>query len=153
MRVTEIGLVSSLTELERPLINIRVDCGVTGFPSPADDYIQERLDLNKRLIIHPAATLYVIADGDSMEGIGIYSGDIIIIDKSLEAYNNCLIVASLDGELIIKRYHNNKNRERIFLLSENPKYPPYEVLPEMDFSVFAVVTSSIRIHHAPLLRL
>ncbi len=74
-----------------------------GFPSPADDYIEGKLDLNRHLIKHPAATFFVRVTGDSMLEAGIHSGDILIVDRSLEAIDGNVIVASLDGELTVKR--------------------------------------------------
>jgi DNA polymerase V len=87
MRVSEIGILDLSPNKPLPLAKVRIPCG-TGFPSPADDYLEERLDLNKHLIKHPAATYYARAEGDSMIGAGIYPGDILILDKAIEAVNN-----------------------------------------------------------------
>ena len=79
-----------------------------GFPSPADDYIDKNLDLNESLIKHPAATFFVRVEGDSMVDAGIYSGDILIVDRALETINNKIIVAILDGEFTVKRIRKIK---------------------------------------------
>ena len=75
-----------------------------GFPSPADDYIEGKLDLNRHLIKHPAATFFVRVSGDSMTGAGIHSGDLLVVDRSLEAIDGNVIVAALDGDLTVKRF-------------------------------------------------
>jgi DNA polymerase V len=108
-----------------------------GFPSPADDYLEKKLDLNEHLIQHPAATFFVKVIGDSMINAGIFSGDILIVDRSLEAENNKIIVAILNGEFTIKRM--KKRLGKLFLFAENPNYPPIEVIDGMDFEVWGVV--------------
>ncbi len=74
-----------------------------GFPSPGDDYIDRYLDLNQQLVQHPAATFIVIATGDSMTDVGIHSGDMLIVDKSLEAQHGKIVIATVNGELTVKR--------------------------------------------------
>lgn len=145
MRITEIGILESSTSLALPLASVSIPAG-TGFPSPADDYIEEKLDLNKFLIRHPAATYYAKAVGDSMTGAGIFSGDYLIIDKAIEEFNNRVIVAWLHSEFTVKRYHYDKRLGRVFLLSENKDYPPQEITPEMNFRVWGVVTYNIHKH-------
>src|SRR5471030_2397814 len=83
----------------RPLFAARVPAG---FPSPADDYIERSLDLNEHLIRHPAATFFVRASGDSMTG-SIHSGDLLVVDRSLEAADGSVVIAVIDGELTVKR--------------------------------------------------
>ena len=87
------------TKCKRPLFLVPVSAG---FPSPADDYIENQLDLNKHLIKHPAATFFVKVKGDSMIDAGIHSGDILIIDRSLEATDKKVVIAVVDGELTVK---------------------------------------------------
>ena len=113
-----------------------------GFPSPADDFIDLPLDLNEHLIQHPAATFCVRAQGDSMINAGIFPGSILIVDRSLEAHQNSIIVAVLDGDFTVKRYR--KLADRIILVAENPKYRPIEIRPEQDFEVWGVVVHAIR---------
>ena len=142
MRVRELGILKSLKEASLPLISTRIPCG-TGFPSPADDYLEERLDLNKYLIEHPSATYFARAEGDSMINAGIYPNDILIIDKAIEEYKNKVVVAWLNGEFTVKRYYVDNSLGKIFLVSENPKYYPHEITPEMDFMIWGVVTYNI----------
>ena len=110
-----------------------------GFPSPADDFIENTLDLNTYLIRHPAATFFVRVQGDSMVGAGIHQGDILIVDRALEPRDMTVIVAAVDGDLVVKRMRRKKDG-RIFLESENPLYPVMEVPPEADLHVWGVVT-------------
>ncbi len=118
------------------------DAGVScGFPSPADEYLEAKLDLNQHLIAKPNATFFVRANGDSMIGAGIYSGDILIIDRSLCPSNGKIVLAVLNSEFTLKRYL--KKNHALFLVSENAKYPMIEVKPEMDFQVWGVATYCI----------
>lgn len=112
-----------------------------GFPSPADDYIDGKLDLNEYLVKHPAATFFVRAIGESMIGAGIHPGDILIVDRSLEAANNRVIIAVLNGELTVKRFHESGGR--LYLLPENDRYEPIALTKDTDFEVWGVVTSVI----------
>jgi DNA polymerase V len=109
-----------------------------GFPSPADDFLDRRLDLNEFLIKHPAATFFVKVQGESMIRAGIHSGDILIVDRALEAADRRIVVAAVDGELVVKRLR--RRREKVYLASENPDYKEMEVTPEMGFEVWGVVT-------------
>lgn len=139
MRVREFGILKSVTESALPLVTTRIPCG-TGFPSPADDYIEERLDLNIYLIEHPEATYYARAEGDSMIGAGIFHEDFLIVDKAYnDRPNGRVIIAWLNGEFTVKRFYSDKSLKRSFLIAENPKYPPLEILPEMDFLIWGVV--------------
>jgi DNA polymerase V len=112
-----------------------------GFPSPADDYIEGRLDLNRHLIKHPAATFFVRVSGDSMIDAGIHSGDLLVVDRSLDAVDGNVIVAALDGELTVKRL--SKRGEILRLLPANTDYQPIEILTQQTFEVFGVVTNVI----------
>lgn len=112
-----------------------------GFPSPADDYIETHLDLNTHLIKHPAATFFVIASGDSMTGAGIQSGDMLIVDRSLEASHGKIIIAAIDGELTVKRL--SRHNMRVQLLPENKNYPPIDITNEQDLVIWGVVTHVI----------
>ncbi|MBP7460672.1 MAG: translesion error-prone DNA polymerase V autoproteolytic subunit [Candidatus Delongbacteria bacterium] len=114
---------------------------VAGFPSPADDFIDKKLDLNEYLVHHPSATFFVRVEGDSMIGAGIHSGDLLIVDRSLEAMNNYIIVAVVNGELTVKRLR--KSRNKICLVPENDHYPVLDVTPDMDFAVWGIVTHVI----------
>lgn len=109
-----------------------------GFPSPAEDYIDRALDLNEHLVRNPAATFFVRVDGDSMRDAGIASGDLLVVDRAEEPRNGAIVVAALDGELTVKRLCRRKGR--LWLVPENPDYPPLEVGPEASFTVWGVVT-------------
>jgi len=134
MRVTEIYGLDQSTKLELPLFSSRVPAG---FPSPGDDYIDQTLDLNE-LVKHPSDTFLVKVEGDSMINAGIYDGDILVVDRALEADNNKVVVASLDGELTVKRLSIKDTR--VLLMPDNPKYEPIEIRPLSDFRIMGVVT-------------
>lgn len=112
-----------------------------GFPSPAEDYIEGRLDLNQHLIKHPAATFFVRVSGDSMIHAGIHPGDILIVDRSLEAVDKKIVIAVLDGELTVKRLRQQDGR--VWLLPENEAYQPITVTEESAFEIWGVVTNVI----------
>lgn len=137
-KVVEVLKPSDLRKLDFPLFLESVSAG---FPSPADDYLEGRLDLNQHLINRPAATFFVRVTGDSMQGAGIYSGDLLIVDRSLEAKDNNIIIAVIDGELTVKRL--SKINNKIFLLPENTNYEPIEITDQMSFEVWGVVTNVI----------
>ena len=112
-----------------------------GFPSPADDYLEGKLDLNRHLIKHPAATYFVRVTGDSMIGAGIHSGDLLVVDRSLEPADKNVVVAVLDGELTVKRLFKQNGILR--LLPENLNYQPIEITPQQTIEIWGVVTSVI----------
>lgn len=136
--VTEIHEFEQRTKLERPLFTVRIPAG---FPSPGDDYIDEKLDLNEYLIKHPSATFFMRVQGDSMINAGIHSGDLLIVDRVMEAVNNSIIVAVIDGEFTVKRVQIANNN--VYLVAENSNYHRIEVTPEMRFEVWGVVTHVI----------
>ena len=114
-----------------------------GFPSPAEDHTQSKIDLNNLLIENPSATYYVRVNGDSMLGAGIVNGDLLIVDRSIDVTNNCIVVAHVDGEFTVKRI--KKIKKKTFLQAENNNYKPIEITKEMDFELFGVVAHAI--HH------
>lgn len=113
-----------------------------GFPSPAQDYINESIDLNNELVKHPAATFFGRVSGDSMIEEGIEDGDILVIDKSLEPINGDLAVCCVDGEFTLKRISIEKNR--IKLMPSNSAYPPIVVTAENQFAIWGIVTYTIK---------
>ncbi len=125
--------------LQRPMIGAIVPAG---FPSPAQDYIEDVLDLNELLIQHPAATYFVRVEGYSMINAGIYPGDILIVDRSLEAANGKVVIAVLDGEFTVKRLSVNKKGD-YFLIPDNPDYQTIRITENIGFSVWGVVTNVI----------
>lgn len=116
-----------------------------GFPSPADDYLEASLDLNTYLIKHPAATYLARARGNSMEGCGIYDGDLLIVDRSLEAQHGQIVIAALDGQLTCKIL----DKKQHCLLSANKQYAPIAVGEFSDLLIEGVVIHSIRHHILP----
>ena len=109
-----------------------------GFPSPAEDYIDRKLDLNEHLVRNPAATFFVRVDGESMRDAGIASGDLLVVDRAVNPRNGSIVVAALDGELTVKRLRHDNGR--LFLVPDNPDYAPLEIQPEASFQVWGVVT-------------
>ena len=109
-----------------------------GFPSPASDYMESKLDLNEYLITHPAATFMVKADGTSMIEAGISSGDLLIVDRSLSPSNGNIVIASIFGDLTVKKLR--KKNYSFFLVSANDEYPSIEVKEEMECFIWGVVT-------------
>lgn len=114
-----------------------------GFPSPAQDYITESVDLNRMLVRHPASTFYAKVVGDSMAEEGITEGDILIIDRSIEPEHGDLAVCCLEGEFTLKRLCY-RGGERLYLMPSNHRYKPIEVTEESDFSVWGIVVYTIK---------
>ncbi len=121
-----------------PLFSNKVSAG---FPSPADDHLETKLDLNQHLVQHPAATFFVRVSGDSMIGASIHDGDVLVVDRSLVCKDGCIAIAVVDGELTVKRFFLRGNE--VVLMAENPKYPDIAVTQDMDFRVWGVVTTVI----------
>lgn len=112
-----------------------------GFPSPAQDYLEEAIDLNQFLIKHPSATFMVKVVGDSMIDAGIFANDILIVDRSIDAKNNSIVIASINFELTVKRLIKKNNE--IFLKPENKKYQPIKIFDFNENLIWGVVTSVI----------
>ncbi len=109
-----------------------------GFTSPANDPLQQKLDLNDYLITNRTSTFFVRVQGDSMIGAGIQSGDILIVDRSIQARSNQIVIAVLDSEFTVKRIRFDD--ECVYLLPANAKYPDIKVTQNRDFQVWGVVT-------------
>ena len=109
-----------------------------GFPSPAEDFMDLELNLQDYLIQHPSANFCVRVTGDSMIKAGISSGDVMIVDRSLEPKDGSIVLAVLNGEFTVKRI--KKNKDQLLLIPENTKFDPIVVSEEMDFKVWGVVT-------------
>lgn len=112
-----------------------------GFPSPAGDYMEGKLDLNEHLVKHPAATFFVRVTGDSMIDKGIHSGDLLIVDRSLDPKDGNIVIAVLDSELTVKQLEKRKGKLR--LLPANKNYEPLEVSEQQSFEIWGVVTNVI----------
>jgi len=126
------------TELSIPIFTSRVQAG---FPSPADDHLEDALDLNTHLIHHKEATFFVKAQGDSMLGAGIQQGDILIVDKSLSAKSGKIVIAVVDGEFTVKRLHKYKGN--ITLKAENSDFEDIKIGGTDELIIWGVVTSVI----------
>lgn len=109
-----------------------------GFPSPASDYVDKSIDLNEILIKNKVSTFLVRALGDSMINVGIFSGDILIVDKSVTPSNKNIVVAILNGEFTVKKFIKDENK--IILRPENPKYKDINISEDDDFKIWGVVT-------------
>ena len=132
------------TELNLPY----ADSGIkAGFPSPAQDYLTESIDLNKTLIRHTETTFYAKVSGDSLNDIGISDGDIVIIDKSLEAQNGDYVAAFIDGEFTLKQFKLDEANNCAWLVPANKKYNTIKVTEDNDFMVWGVITSAIKRFH------
>jgi DNA polymerase V len=112
-----------------------------GFPSPAEDDIAEKLNLNDYLIKHPASTFLVRANGHSMINAGIHENDILVVDRSLKPVDGKIVIAAVDGQLTVKRLKKQGNG--IILLAENPDYAPIKIQEGNDVQIWGVVTNVI----------
>ena len=137
-KVKEIYAISNEHCEDIPLMYPNVSAG---FPSPADDFFQERLDLNTHLIKHPASTFFVKVEGESMINAGIHPDDILIVDRSIKAAENKIVVASINGELVVKRLERKKGK--LYLKPENSKFESIPVNEESDLRIWGVVIYSI----------
>lgn len=118
------------------------DCAISaGFPSPAADHAQKPIDLNEHLIRNKAATFLFRVQGDSMVGIGIYGGDTLLVDRSIDPRHNAIVLAVLNNEFSVKRLY--KRGGVIRLISENPLYPPIQIKNGEELSVWGVVTFNL----------
>jgi len=125
--------------IELPVANSTVKAG---FPSPAEDHYTFKLDINKELIKNPAATFYARVSGISMIEDGIDDGDLLVIDKSVEPYDNCLAVCFIDGEFTLKRFIRKK--EYALLVPANKNFKPITVTEENHFIIWGVVRYVIK---------
>ena len=109
-----------------------------GFPSPAYDYAADPIDLNRYIITNPTATFFAKVEGDSMKNAGIFHGSFVVVDKSLKANKNDIVVAVVDGDFTIKRL--GFNEENVILIPENDSYPILEIREGREFRIWGVVT-------------
>jgi DNA polymerase V len=131
------------------VIPISAQAGITGFESPAAEYLQLNLELDQILVEHPSATFIGYACGDSMQGVGIFDSDLLIVDRFVDVQNLDIVVANLNGEFICKQIDINRR----LLLSANEKHQPVAIQECDQFSLEGVVIRSIRCHRpSPLLR-
>ncbi len=131
----------------KPGISVELPEIKAGFPSPAQDYVENGIDLNRELVKNPSSTFFGRARGSSMEGAGIFDGDLLIIDKSLEPYEGAVAVCFIDGEFTLKRIHFEREGIQVvavWLLPENDSFTPIKVTEENQFIIWGIVTHSVR---------
>ena len=114
---------------------------VAGFPSPAEQYLEPPLDLNELLVKRPAATFFVRVQGDSMTGVGIHDGDLLVVDRSLRPADGDIIIACVDGDFTVKTYRRDKSSVR--LEPANPDFPVIQIKPGHQLDYFGKVTACI----------
>ncbi|WP_342655857.1 translesion error-prone DNA polymerase V autoproteolytic subunit [Pseudomonas sp. F3-2] len=124
-----------------PLYSFHVPAG---FPSPAADHIEKHISLDELFDIRAPHVYLVKIGGDSMQGAGIYSGDLVIVDRSLDASHGDIVIAAINSEPVCKRLHRSENA--VILMSENPKYPPRYVMEGDELVIWGVVKYSVRDH-------
>lgn len=124
------------------VIPILIEAGISGFESPATEYKELGLSLDELLIAHPNATFIGQANGDSMQGVGIFNGDLLIVDRSLTAKNGDIIIANYNGCFVCKII----DKKQACLISASNEYPPVYISPDDDFQLEGVVSRSIRLH-------
>lgn len=129
---------------KRLLLPLGAGKAAAGFPSPATDHIDRRLDLSEYLVLHPEATFFLRVKGDSMTGAGIHHGDLLIVDRSLEPASGRVVVAALNGELTVKRLQ--RSRGKVTLKAENPAYPDIVIGDEQELQIWGVVAHVV---HTP----
>lgn len=125
--------------LALPLDEVRVSAG---FPSPAADHEERRLDINDYLVRNPVSTFFFSVEGVSMEGAEIFDGDILVVDKSVRPRHGHVVIAFVDGERLVKRLY--RRGERVALLAENPAYPPLEIRDGMELLIWGVVIGKFK---------
>jgi DNA polymerase V len=135
---TLLGGVEASTE-KMPLMSSRPQAG---FPAPGDDQIEKVLDINDLVVRHPASTFFVRVEGDSMEGAGIFSGDVLVVDRSLTPRDGSIVVAAVYGEMVVKRLCASGDTH--VLASENEHYEPISVTGHDDGFIWGVVVGSVR---------
>lgn len=112
-----------------------------GFPSPADDYVEQRINLDQHLIQHRESTFFMRVAGDSMHGVGIFDGDLLVVDRALPAVHGSVVIAVLDGEFTVKQLLNTPAGH--VLRAAHPDYADTLIKPEQDFSIWGVVSWNV----------
>ena len=123
--------------------NEKVSQVSAGFPSPADNYVEEKLNLNKHLIKNKESTFFVRVSGDSMINVGIFDNDILVVDRSLIPVRQSIVIASIDGELVVKKLVKDKIKKDFYLKSENKNYPDIRLNSNSDTIIWGIVTYTI----------
>jgi DNA polymerase V len=142
-RVTAVNQPTKNAGQQLPLYAARP---AAGFPAPGDDLVERVLDLNDLVVKHPSATFFVRVEGDSMTGAGIFSGDVLVVDRSIEACDGHIVVAAVNGELVVKRLSLKKTSTGTLLQleSENDAYAPILLGEDESCFLWGVVVGSVR---------
>lgn len=136
---TVIAQVARTHSVTAPLFASRPSAG---FPAPADDLVERALDINDLVVKNPASTFFVRVSGDSMQGAGIFSDDVLVVDRAVEPKDSSIVVAAVYGELVVKRLKKRGNTH--VLVSENEAYEPIVVSENEDCFLWGVVVGSVR---------
>lgn len=115
-----------------------------GFPSPADDYVEQRISLDEHLIGRRESTFFMRVAGVSMQGLGIFDGDLLVVDRALPATSGSVVIAVLDGEFTVKQLINTPGGQ--ILRAAHPDYPDLHIKPEQDFTIWGVVSWNVHKH-------
>lgn len=132
---------SSFSSSKEPLPPLMSNTIAAGFPSPAEQYVEAPLDLNQLLVTRPAATFFLKVSGDSMIGVGIFDGDILVVDRSVEPRDGMIVVACVDNEFTVKFLR--KTGKSILLEPANDAFPKISFSEGMELRIFGVVTATI----------
>lgn len=139
----KVTAVSPTAINSKTLINLYASQPAAGFPAPGDDLVERALDLNDLLVDNPSATFFVRVAGDSMEGAKIFDGDILVVDRAIEAKSDSIVVAAVYGELVVKRL--KQTQSGLALVSENEHYEPILVESTEECFIWGVVTGLARV--------
>lgn len=131
--------IDTQTSIDLPLIEEGISAG---FPSPAGDFLDTTIDLNKELIQNPSSTFFGRVRGDSMIGAGLDDGDLLVIDKSLTPVDGKIAICFIDGDFTCKRIRVDENT--VWLVAENKRYKPIKITKEDDFLIWGIVTTVIK---------
>ncbi len=139
---SQVGIFLPL--LDAPYLPLPIDVVKVsaGFPSPAADYEDKRLDINEYLIRNPVSTFFFPVQGDSMQGAEIFDGDVLVVDRSIKAQHGHIVVAFVDGDRLVKRLHCRQGR--VALIAENPNFPPLEIQDGMELVVWGTVVGKFK---------
>lgn len=145
-RETTVAEVARPSVAPQTLIPFYASHPAAGFPAPGDDQVEKILDINDLVVKNPASTFFVRVEGDSMTGAGIFSGDVLVIDRSKDAVDGSIVVAAVNGELVVKRLRidTSKVSDTLLLVSENEDYAPIVIGDGEECFIWGVVVGSVR---------
>ena len=140
--LSKVDDVKQLIQNKTNLIPLFASKVAAGLPSPTDDHIDDKIDLNEFIVKHPASTFMVRATGESMQNAGIFTNDILVVDKSIPPIHGKIVIAAIDGELTVKRLHKANNK--VLLMPENPHFAPIDISHNEHTIIWGVVTNVIK---------